>query len=194
MRLSVGKSRARSAASRARPVSLHPCRRISAIGIVPAQWITLAKAETTRNHEDHNDRADQPENVIHRPPTPPPGSVAFANIRCRSHARKVPENRPTAVTATSWRPSIQARRCSARQHCKAAAMSDRPNDPVEAARLAYAEELRFIAHIRSAALHAAFAAVPRERFVGAGPWRIRSPIDLIGRPRMPTRVRSTTTC
>src|SRR5690242_13261920 len=56
-------------------------------------------------------------------------------------------------------------------------MSDRPNESIEAARLAYAEELRFIAHIRSAALHAAFAAVPRERFVGADPWRIRSPMD-----------------
>jgi protein-L-isoaspartate(D-aspartate) O-methyltransferase len=49
---------------------------------------------------------------------------------------------------------------------------------VEAARLSYAEELRFTAHIRSAALRAAFAAVPRECFVGAGPWRIRSPMDL----------------
>jgi protein-L-isoaspartate(D-aspartate) O-methyltransferase len=57
-------------------------------------------------------------------------------------------------------------------------MSDRPSDPVEAARLSYAEELRFTAHVRSAALRAAFAAVPRERFVGAGPWRIRSPMDL----------------
>ena len=59
-------------------------------------------------------------------------------------------------------------------------MSDRPNDPVEAARLSYAEELRFTAHVRSAALRAAFAAVPRERFVGAGPWRVRSPMDLSG--------------
>jgi protein-L-isoaspartate(D-aspartate) O-methyltransferase len=51
-------------------------------------------------------------------------------------------------------------------------------DPVKVARLAYAEELRFAAHIRSAAVCAAFAAVPRERFVGAGPWRVRSPMDL----------------
>jgi protein-L-isoaspartate(D-aspartate) O-methyltransferase len=52
------------------------------------------------------------------------------------------------------------------------------NDAVEAARLSYAEELRFTAHIRSATLRAAFAAVPRERFVGAGPWRVRSPMNL----------------
>jgi protein-L-isoaspartate(D-aspartate) O-methyltransferase len=38
----------------------------------------------------------------------------------------------------------------------------------------YAEELRFVAHLRSPAVVAAFAAVPRERFVGPGPWRIRS--------------------
>jgi protein-L-isoaspartate(D-aspartate) O-methyltransferase len=45
-------------------------------------------------------------------------------------------------------------------------------DPVGAARQAYAEELRSLAHISSAALFAAFATVPRERFVGPGPWRI----------------------
>ena len=43
---------------------------------------------------------------------------------------------------------------------------------VEAARHFYAEELRFLAHISSRALVAAFASVPRERFVGPGPWRI----------------------
>jgi protein-L-isoaspartate(D-aspartate) O-methyltransferase len=52
------------------------------------------------------------------------------------------------------------------------------NDPVAAARRSYAEELRFTAHTRSTALRAAFAAVPRERFVGAGPWRVRSPMNL----------------
>jgi protein-L-isoaspartate(D-aspartate) O-methyltransferase len=55
-----------------------------------------------------------------------------------------------------------------------AVMTDSSNDPVEAARLSYAEELRFTSHIRSAAVCSAFASVPRERFVGAGPWRIRS--------------------
>jgi|HubBroStandDraft_1064217.scaffolds.fasta_scaffold06644_3 protein-L-isoaspartate(D-aspartate) O-methyltransferase len=43
---------------------------------------------------------------------------------------------------------------------------------IEAARLFYAEELRFHAHMTSDALFAAFATVPRERFVGPGPWRI----------------------
>ena len=44
---------------------------------------------------------------------------------------------------------------------------------MEAARQAYAEELRRGAHISSAALVAAFATVPRERFVGPGPWRVK---------------------
>jgi protein-L-isoaspartate(D-aspartate) O-methyltransferase len=57
-------------------------------------------------------------------------------------------------------------------------MSDPPTDPVEAARRSYAEELRFTAHIRSPAVRAAFAVVPRERFVGAGPWRVRSSMDM----------------
>jgi protein-L-isoaspartate(D-aspartate) O-methyltransferase len=43
---------------------------------------------------------------------------------------------------------------------------------VEAARQFYAEELRFITHMSSPALSAAFATVPREWFVGPGPWRI----------------------
>jgi protein-L-isoaspartate(D-aspartate) O-methyltransferase len=51
-------------------------------------------------------------------------------------------------------------------------------DDVVAARRAYAEELRFGARIRSRALVQAFAAVPRERFLGPGPWRIKSPMDL----------------
>jgi protein-L-isoaspartate(D-aspartate) O-methyltransferase len=44
---------------------------------------------------------------------------------------------------------------------------------IEAARQSYAEELRSLAHISSPALLAAFATVPRERFVGPGPWRIK---------------------
>ena len=50
-------------------------------------------------------------------------------------------------------------------------------DPVAAARRSYAEELRFVAHLRSPAVVEAFATVPRERFVGPGPWRVRSPMD-----------------
>lgn len=45
-------------------------------------------------------------------------------------------------------------------------------DSLEAARRSYAEELRSLTHISSAALFAAFATVPRERFLGPGPWRI----------------------
>lgn len=48
-------------------------------------------------------------------------------------------------------------------------------DGIEQARRWYAEELRFTAHVRSRAAIEAFARVPRERFLGAGPWRIRSP-------------------
>jgi protein-L-isoaspartate(D-aspartate) O-methyltransferase len=54
---------------------------------------------------------------------------------------------------------------------------DRP-DAVLTARQAYAEELRFTAPIRSSAVIRAFAAVPRERFLGPGPWRIVSPASL----------------
>lgn len=48
------------------------------------------------------------------------------------------------------------------------------NDPVEVQRRAYAEELWFTTRMTSPSVKAAFATVPRERFVGAGPWRIKS--------------------
>ncbi len=48
-------------------------------------------------------------------------------------------------------------------------------DPVEAARHFYAEELRFTTRIGSPRLVSAFGTVPRERFVGPGPWRVKSP-------------------
>jgi protein-L-isoaspartate(D-aspartate) O-methyltransferase len=47
-------------------------------------------------------------------------------------------------------------------------------DSLEVARHYYAEELWFTAHMTSRALFDAFASVPRERFVGPGPWRILS--------------------
>lgn len=50
-------------------------------------------------------------------------------------------------------------------------------DPVEMARQGYAEELRFTAPIHSPAVARAFAAVPREHFLGPGPWRIVSPMS-----------------
>src|SRR6516164_709215 len=49
---------------------------------------------------------------------------------------------------------------------------------VEKARRRYAEELRFTAGLRSHAVIRAFATVPREDFVGPGPWRVLSPMAL----------------
>lgn len=46
-----------------------------------------------------------------------------------------------------------------------------PN-PVELARAQYADAVTKAAELRSKALHDAFARVPRERFLGPGPWRI----------------------
>lgn len=46
------------------------------------------------------------------------------------------------------------------------------------ARRLYAEELRFTANISSRSVVNAFATVPREHFVGPGPWRILSPMRL----------------
>ena len=48
------------------------------------------------------------------------------------------------------------------------------NDMSEA-RAWFAEELRHVARVRSPAVLAAFAAVPREHFAGPGPWRLLSP-------------------
>src|SRR5438128_247694 len=46
------------------------------------------------------------------------------------------------------------------------------------ARRCYAEELSFSAHIGSRAVIDAFATVPRERFLGPGPWMIKSPMRM----------------
>lgn len=46
----------------------------------------------------------------------------------------------------------------------------------------YAEEIHFAANIRSRALLDAFARVPRERFLGSGPWRIPAPNPLMKGP------------
>ena len=43
---------------------------------------------------------------------------------------------------------------------------------LDEARRHYAEELRVVSHIGSARVVEAFAAVPRERFAGPGPWRL----------------------
>jgi protein-L-isoaspartate(D-aspartate) O-methyltransferase len=44
--------------------------------------------------------------------------------------------------------------------------------PLNTARRYYAEELKYVAHIKSDAIVRAFAKVPREKFLGSGPWRI----------------------
>jgi protein-L-isoaspartate(D-aspartate) O-methyltransferase len=49
---------------------------------------------------------------------------------------------------------------------------------VEAARRWFAEELRYVARVRSPAIVEAFATVPREHFAGPGPWRLLSPAYL----------------
>ncbi|MBV9331250.1 MAG: methyltransferase domain-containing protein [Alphaproteobacteria bacterium] len=51
-------------------------------------------------------------------------------------------------------------------------------DSIKQARQRYAEELRFTARVSSHEVVAAFASVPRERFVGLGPWRVRSPMNM----------------
>lgn len=52
-------------------------------------------------------------------------------------------------------------------------------DTIAAARRDYAEALRNRADLRSEALVAAFARVPRERFVGPPPWRIKDPAEMV---------------
>ena len=49
---------------------------------------------------------------------------------------------------------------------------------IEEARQRYAEELRFTAKVGCRAVVEAFATVPRERFLGPGPWRVLSPMAM----------------
>ena len=60
-------------------------------------------------------------------------------------------------------------------------------------RQAYADELAQITPITHAPLAAAFAAVPRERFVGPGPWRIFGAACRPARRRTTIRRTSTAT-
>ena len=46
--------------------------------------------------------------------------------------------------------------------------------PLEECRRFYSDEIRFAGNIQSAALLEAFARVPREKFLGPGPWQIAS--------------------
>ena len=50
---------------------------------------------------------------------------------------------------------------------------------LDAIRQYYAEELRAVANLQSEALVRAFAKVPREHFLGPGPWQILNPSHLI---------------
>lgn len=54
-------------------------------------------------------------------------------------------------------------------------MARRPS--LAAARRHFAEELRVVAHVQDDRVVEAFAAVPRERFVGPGPWRLLNLIE-----------------
>lgn len=50
-----------------------------------------------------------------------------------------------------------------------------PGEDLDRARQRYAEEFRYTAHLKSAAVIRAFARVPREHYLSAGPWRIFQP-------------------
>jgi protein-L-isoaspartate(D-aspartate) O-methyltransferase len=54
---------------------------------------------------------------------------------------------------------------------------------LESRRRFYAEEIEIASNLRTAAVVEAFAAVPRERFLPAGPWTIKSDADFQGLPR-----------
>ena len=57
----------------------------------------------------------------------------------------------------------------------------------------YADELRAVANLQSEALVRAFAKVPREHFLGPGPWQVKSPgFEGTGRRRMQIRKSSIT--
>src|SRR5665647_8702 len=58
--------------------------------------------------------------------------------------------------------------------CPANPQETAMTDPIKTRRRFYAEEVRFTTRMRSARVQAAFATVPRERFVGDGPWRVKS--------------------
>ena len=55
--------------------------------------------------------------------------------------------------------------------------TQKPAPTLEQARRWFAEDLRVTCHLRDGRVVEAFAAVPRERFVGAGPWRLRHLVD-----------------
>ncbi len=50
--------------------------------------------------------------------------------------------------------------------------------PVERARAAYAQKIRGLAELRSESLAGALASVPREDFLGPGPWKLMLPMQV----------------
>jgi protein-L-isoaspartate(D-aspartate) O-methyltransferase len=54
---------------------------------------------------------------------------------------------------------------------------------LDARRRFYAEEIEMAANLKTAGLVEAFATVPRERFLPAGPWTVKSDADFQGPPR-----------
>jgi protein-L-isoaspartate(D-aspartate) O-methyltransferase len=54
-------------------------------------------------------------------------------------------------------------------------MGDSDRIDLDTRRQFYAEELRAVSNLQSEALVRAFAKVPRENFLGPGPWQIRNP-------------------
>lgn len=65
---------------------------------------------------------------------------------------------------------------------------------IDTARHAFAEELRYAAHVRSDRVIAAFATVPRERFLGAPPWQVFDHADGYWEVPGDDRARPATTC
>src|SRR6516225_9445418 len=77
------------------------------------------------------------------------------------------------------RPQAEAVDPNAQDVRALAPWSELRPDPIAAARHGYAEELRCTASIREPAVVKAFATVPREHFLGPGPWRILSPMSAV---------------
>jgi protein-L-isoaspartate(D-aspartate) O-methyltransferase len=55
--------------------------------------------------------------------------------------------------------------------------------PLEMYRRFYAEEIAAVSNLRNASIVEALASVPRERFLGAGPWTVRGDADFQAPPR-----------
>jgi protein-L-isoaspartate(D-aspartate) O-methyltransferase len=64
-------------------------------------------------------------------------------------------------------------------------------DPFASQRRFFAEEIEAVACLRSPALVEALAAVPRERFLPPGPWKVAAQGDFQAGPRMPDAWRTT---